>query len=775
MNGLGMPCLGCVAGPPALGFAAVAVKATLILALAALATAAARRGSAAFRHRLWTATTLALLALPVLAWRLPPLPVPIWRDRTAPAAEQPAAYAPVRTAVTSPVAARGAGSAATAVDRVPAPEAALPAEPRTSTGWDWLAALWLGGALLACVPVVLGLVGTWWLARGAAPVREREWTTLAEGVAAELGVRRRVRLLRSHRTTMPLTWGTLRPVVLLPYEADGWSEERRRVVLLHEMAHVRRLDCLTQRLALLCRALYWPHPGVWWVAARMRAEREHACDEQVLGAGTRASEYAAHLLELARGFRAPRLAGVAAIGMARPSRLEGRLLAVLDPRRRCSGPARRHWGISVVAMLLVVPLAAARAVAVESTAPAASPTRVEQAPPRASAPVPRHTQVASAERPRTDSWMVRDTGRVLTLEFPGRSGGTLTLDLRAGGSVRITGWDRPLVRLRAEMTERNGRRARVEARATSDGVRVETTPVVEGATSYGGGQLDLWVPRAYNVRIRSAGGGIAIAGVRGSFTGQTNGGPIALANVRGQAQLTTAGGPIAVQDAQLSGSVHTNGGPVALSRVTGGLRATTSGGPVTDGRRRVVSPAPPPPAAPPVPPAPPAPFAVVTDNAPRHAPTDYNAVGIEAAAAALRRMDAEAIRRANTARQVRDAAAQAREAAREARATALEQQREAMAERAAELAAQRAEARAEAAAEAAAARQATARAAVSAETSRRIRAAVDRAVQQALASERARLRNDPAAERALRRQIERDVRDAVRQAMDAQLRAPDQR
>src|SRR5262249_36143015 len=147
-------------------------------------------------------------------------------------------------------------------------------------------------------------------------------------------------VLRGERAVMPMTWGWLRPVVLLPSDVDSWDDARRRAVLLHELAHIRRLDCPTQALARLARAVYWFHPLAWLAERRMRVERERPCDDVVLLAGARASDYATHLLETARGLRAPRAAALAVTAMARPSPLEGRLLAILDPARRRTGPGR---------------------------------------------------------------------------------------------------------------------------------------------------------------------------------------------------------------------------------------------------------------------------------------------------------------------------------------------------------------------------------------------------------------------------------------------------
>src|SRR5262249_28264643 len=146
--------------------------------------------------------------------------------------------------------------------------------------------------------------------------------------------------LYSARSAMPMTWGWIRPVVLLPADAASWGVERRRSVLMHELAHVKRLDYLTQAIGRTACAGNWFHPLPWHAARRMRVERERACDDAVLLSGSRASEYAGHLLEIARGLRVPRAVDLAVLAMARPSQLEGRLLAILDPERRRQGPDR---------------------------------------------------------------------------------------------------------------------------------------------------------------------------------------------------------------------------------------------------------------------------------------------------------------------------------------------------------------------------------------------------------------------------------------------------
>jgi hypothetical protein len=127
----------------------------------------------------------------------------------------------------------------------------------------------------------------------------------------------------------PMTIGVWRHRVLLPAVADAWSPERLRAVLIHELGHVRRRDTLIQLIAQLASVVYWWNPLAWLAAARLRIERELACDDLVLGAGIRPSSYAADLLEVARSRSGAVQAG--AVPMADGSCTEGRLRRILDP------------------------------------------------------------------------------------------------------------------------------------------------------------------------------------------------------------------------------------------------------------------------------------------------------------------------------------------------------------------------------------------------------------------------------------------------------------
>ncbi len=132
-----------------------------------------------------------------------------------------------------------------------------------------------------------------------------------------------------------MTWGFRRPKILVPLEADDWPVERQRVVLRHELAHAARGDFLIAITARLICAAYWFNPLVWVVSRRLDHEQEQACDDVVLRDGAGPDDYAEAVLELAAHLPIGDLEE-AATAMARPSSLEGRLLAILDRRRNRS-------------------------------------------------------------------------------------------------------------------------------------------------------------------------------------------------------------------------------------------------------------------------------------------------------------------------------------------------------------------------------------------------------------------------------------------------------
>jgi len=235
-------------------------------------------------------------------------------------------------------------------------------ESNVWSDWNWTLvgfAIWALGAAFILARLLFGLAWVQRMSRRAKAVEDQSWLSLLNQMAYRLSIKRPVRLCQGFQPTSPLTWGIWRPVVLLPYEALNWPEDKRRVVLLHELAHVKRKDTLSQMLAQIVCALFWFHPLVWVAAQRLRVEREHACDDQVLELGTKASDYAGYLLDIALTLRSTRVASLATIAMARKSQLEGRLLAILNPSKSRQSLTPVLAGCLALVMLVVlVPLAA---------------------------------------------------------------------------------------------------------------------------------------------------------------------------------------------------------------------------------------------------------------------------------------------------------------------------------------------------------------------------------------------------------------------------------
>ena len=141
--------------------------------------------------------------------------------------------------------------------------------------------------------------------------------------------KRPVSVRQSDAVTVPMVWGLFRPVILLPADADEWEPERRRAVLLHELAHIQWQDWLIQTIAQITCAVYWFNPLIWLAARRMQAEMEQACDDHVLNAGYQSTDYAQHLIDIVRNIKATGIAKRSAVAMARSSKIEGRLRTVL--------------------------------------------------------------------------------------------------------------------------------------------------------------------------------------------------------------------------------------------------------------------------------------------------------------------------------------------------------------------------------------------------------------------------------------------------------------
>ena len=321
----------------------VAMKATLILIAACLAALALQRASASARRLVWALAVISLIALPALIVTLPPIGVSKPMVSTARIIAAPVRIQP------------GANEFAAPVE-----------SPKTSAApISWIAALWAAGVLAVLGRLAAGTARMWWMVRSARPI---EAPAFFEELARDIRVRRKISIVESDQAAMPMTWGAFRPVILLPAHWREWPAERTRLVLAHELIHVRQHDCLLQMLAQSACALYWFHPLAWLAAAGLRKERERACDDGVLDLGVSGPHYAEHLLDLVRTLKANERPWSLAVAMAQHSHLESRLVALLDSRLNRKQLTRRATALAgIAALCLIAPLASLRAQATKST------------------------------------------------------------------------------------------------------------------------------------------------------------------------------------------------------------------------------------------------------------------------------------------------------------------------------------------------------------------------------------------------------------------------
>ena len=551
---------------------ALLVKLTLILALGLILAASLRASAPSLRHLVLFATLASGLALPVVMLLSPQWDVPVL----------PSFVTPTYSASPNGTTVRAAA------DRAPTPFAdarstsAVANAPASRVGSNTGSVLNVAAALpLLWIVGLAGVLG--WLTIGRIrlrritatswPLRDADWKTILDEERRESSVEKPVRLFSSSVVSTPLTWGSRSPVILLPEDALDWPEEHRRIVLRHELAHVARDDAFSQLIAGIVCALYWFHPLVWAAERRQRAECERACDDRVVSLGTPAPEYAAHLLEVARSARAFGAPGFLSVAMARPSQLEGRLLAVLNGSRQRVALARgARWTAVVLSALVLLPLAAFRAV----------PKPIKTVGVRV-ADAPRVSTTVSAASSEGSSVATAATALADTtfqLSAPVRSGGTLELDLRTGGNVIITGWDKSEVQVRASLSGRDWRETEVKLTPSGTGATLESDFTTRSNNQSTRHRFTIQVPKNFNVRLRSSGGAISINGVDGSFTGNTGGGEINIQKSNGDVDISTGGGEIYVTDSHLNGNVSTGGGMVRIIGVSGGLSGSSGSGPV---------------------------------------------------------------------------------------------------------------------------------------------------------------------------------------------------
>jgi len=167
----------------------------------------------------------------------------------------------------------------------------------------YLPTLLLVAWICGCVAVLI----FWWLSwrritvsiGGALPIKSGREIEALRRLEQSAGIRKQIKLIISESALEPGIVGIFRPIMLLPSGiSDRLNDAQMEAIITHELCHVRRRDNLTAAVHMLVEAIFWFHPLVWWLGARMVDERERACDEEVLMQGSDPQIYAEGILKV---------------------------------------------------------------------------------------------------------------------------------------------------------------------------------------------------------------------------------------------------------------------------------------------------------------------------------------------------------------------------------------------------------------------------------------------------------------------------------------------
>ena len=318
-----------------------ALRAAGVLALTALLVRTVSRGSASLRHLAWAIALVGVILVPLLS-RVLPFRLAVLPSAPIASPKGEIKHEEITENGTAPVA---------------ADEPALTPLPKRISWASLLPVIWLVGAGALVLRLIAGFWALSTITRRGRSLENTDWTDVLDRTRAWMDVRERPLLLVSERVAMPCTSGWRRPVIILPMAALEWEDERREVVLLHELAHIRRGDILWHLIAQVAVAVHWFNPLVWAAARAMRADAERAADDLVVNAGATPSDYAAHLLDIVRGSPARR-EPASVVPFAQRSEFEGRLLAILESKGVTMPSPRASLLTAALAIAAVLPVAA---------------------------------------------------------------------------------------------------------------------------------------------------------------------------------------------------------------------------------------------------------------------------------------------------------------------------------------------------------------------------------------------------------------------------------
>ncbi len=357
-------------------FINLTLKSTIILLIAILVNRCLNHASASVRHWIWSLTFCSLLFFPIISSLFPNKPVHLLPKRVTQRSME--ADHTVSSIISSNSTEKEQASTKNAEDlsTYGTVTSGTPPSARIDNGYhrnpqtnllqaksknmfryfgtNLVPLAWSLGVLFLLIRTTIAISRLQWLSRKRNNFHSKKWEETLKDISNRYAFQRSVRIVVNRHIPIPATLGIFRPVLLIPEKATHWTEEKRRVVLLHELAHMKRHDYLTNLISQLACVLYWINPLIWIASRWFRIERESACDNFVLSQGIVNSDYAHHLLDIARSLSRIRRVTHYAVTMAIRSGFKARLEHILSHKIRQNRLTTSAVIISTMVFLLVI-------------------------------------------------------------------------------------------------------------------------------------------------------------------------------------------------------------------------------------------------------------------------------------------------------------------------------------------------------------------------------------------------------------------------------------
>lgn len=338
-----------IQNPWALTMLDIIAKSLIITSFTFLMLFFLRNQIAALRHQICAISLLSLPLLLIASIYIPSIPIPILPAPQVQAMTTPFSIdQPMFQTIPSPLEPMRQSQERATIIQQPHQQTQ---EIRQENVYPLPLLIWISGTIFLLLSFLFHIKQRNQITQQAILISDHTWAHHITHARQILQIKPSAQILKSKDIQIPLTYGWRKPIILLPHNAADWSSEQQRIVLLHEMAHIKRKDQFIQSLCHISLALFWFNPLVWILKRRLQTEQERACDDLVINTGISASDYATQLLNIARNLSSN--TPIATVPFARKADLPNRIRLILNTRiNRTPSP---FFTSLFTSLLLIIP------------------------------------------------------------------------------------------------------------------------------------------------------------------------------------------------------------------------------------------------------------------------------------------------------------------------------------------------------------------------------------------------------------------------------------